>query len=100
MTHRSAHRRYGESVTRTPLSTYYDGIQALSDRLFSAGALDWAEALTAAMKDGATPGEILSNTGVVLRNLAESPELRRSKVEEEVARLQVERESLWQSGGH
>ncbi len=88
-------RQYGDEVTQTPLSAYYEGIEALSDRLFSAGALDWAEALTAAMRDGSTSGEILSNTGVVLRNLAESPELGRCKVEEAVARLETECQSLW-----
>jgi hypothetical protein len=87
-------------VTPTPLSTFYEGIEALSDRLFSAGALDWAEALTAAKRGGSTSGEILSSIGIVLRNLAESPELRRCQVEEEVARLQVECESLCNGGGH
>jgi hypothetical protein len=72
-------RRYGERMAQTPLSSYYEGIEALSDRLFSAGALDWAEALTAAMRSGSTSGEILSNTGVVLRNLAESPDVERSR---------------------
>lgn len=86
-------------MTQTRLSAYYQGIEALSDRLFSAGALDWAEALTAAMRGGSTSGEILSNTGVVLRNLAESPDLERCKVEEEVARLRIECESLWNGGG-
>ncbi len=86
-------------VTQTPLYAYYEGIEALSDRLVTAGALDWAEALTAAMRSGSTSGEILSNTGVVLRNLAESPDLMRCRIEEEVARLQIECEHLWNGGG-
>jgi hypothetical protein len=82
-------------MAQSPLSSYYEGIEALSDRLFSAGALDWAEALTAAMRSGSTSGEILSNTRLVLRNLAESTDVERCKVEEEVARLEVECQSLW-----
>jgi hypothetical protein len=78
---RSFPRRYGEWLMTTPLFVYYEGIDALSEHLASVGGRDWAEALTNAKRGGSTSGEILSNTGVVLRDLAESPDLRRYDVD-------------------
>ena len=81
----------------TPLYAFYEGIDTLSEHLASAGAHDWAEALTNAIRVGSTSGEILSNAGVVLRDLAESEDVRRFQVEGEVARLQSECKTLWNS---
>lgn len=81
----------------TPLFAYYEGIDTLSEHLASVGAHAWAEALTNAKRGGSTSGEILSNTGVVLRDLAESEDVRRYQVEGEVARLQSECKTLWNS---
>ena len=81
-------------MAETPLFTYYEEIEALIQRLSSVGAEDWAESLTTALRGGTTSGEILSSTGVVLRDLAESPDARHYKVEDEVIRLQTECHSL------
>lgn|GEM_PF-6899689 len=82
-------------MAQTRLFTYYEGIETLGHRLPLVGAQDWAEALTAAIRGGSTSGEILSNTGAILRDLAESTDAGSYNVEEEVTRLQTECHSLW-----
>jgi len=82
----------------SPLDEYYEGIDRLSDHLALAGATVWAETLTAAKRGGSTFGEILSNTGVVLRGLAEDPALVvGADVKDEIGRLQRECQTLWDS---
>ncbi len=82
-------------MSQSALFAYYDGIGRLSDRLAREGAHDWSEALTRAVRGGSTSGEILSRTGVVLRDLAKSPDVRRYSIEAEVARLRAECKALW-----
>ena len=92
---RSTLHHYGYRVALSPLFAYYEGIDRLSDQLTAVGAHDWADALTRAIRGGFTSGEILSNAGVVLRDLARSPDVERYNVEEEVTRLQGECRALW-----
>ena len=82
-------------MAQTPLYTYYEDVESLSDRLSSTGAKDWAEALITGMRGSSTSGEVLQNIGVVLRDLAQSPDAERFGVEEEVGRLETEGRSLW-----
>lgn len=83
-------------MASSPLFAYYEGIDRLSEQLASEGAHQWAEALTTAIRGGSTSGEILSNTGVVLRDLAQSPDVGRYNVDEEVARLERDCQALWE----
>ena len=76
------------------LFDYYDAIDRLCDRLRNSGQRELADRLSDAKSGGSTSGEILSNTGFVLRSLKNDTS--RSEILNEATSLLAECDALWQ----
>ena len=79
----------------TTLWDYYDGVDELCEHLRQAGAYSWAESIAHAKLGGCTFGEILSNTGALIRSLAQSPDADVYGVAGEAGRLLADCDRLW-----
>ncbi len=75
------------------LFDYYEALDRLSDRLRNSGQRELADRLSDAKSGGSTSGEILSNTGIVLRSLKN--DTRDSEILNEATSLLAECDGLW-----
>ena len=75
------------------LFDYYDALDRLTDRLHNSGEHGWADSLSDAKLGGSTSGEILSNTGVILRSLKN--ESRDSEILSDVSGLLADCDAVW-----
>jgi hypothetical protein len=77
------------------IAGYYDRLELLRDELAANGLEDWSRELLSAERSACTSGEVISNTGVVLRRLGRSSDLTDTGLRERVESAIAQGARIW-----